>query len=103
VGRKLAQEVITYSVSPHSGTTSSNWPGSSHFRCFMVTLRHATLGRLLWTSNQPDSETCTWQHTRHTRDRHPCPRGIRPAIPPSERLQTHTLDRAVTGTGQEVI
>jgi hypothetical protein len=29
---------------------------------------------LLWTSNKPDAETSTWQHTTHTRDRHPCPR-----------------------------
>ena len=31
------------------------------------------------------------------------PGGFEPAIPPNERLQTHTLDRAVTGTGQEDI
>jgi hypothetical protein len=29
---------------------------------------------LLWTSDQPDAEVCTWQHTTLTRDRHPCPR-----------------------------
>jgi hypothetical protein len=29
---------------------------------------------LLWTSDQPDAETATWQHTTLTRDRHPCPR-----------------------------
>jgi len=27
---------------------------------------------LLWTSDQPDAETCTWQHTTLTRERHPC-------------------------------
>jgi hypothetical protein len=27
---------------------------------------------LLWTSDQPDAETCTWQHTTRTRDRDPC-------------------------------
>jgi hypothetical protein len=26
---------------------------------------------LLWTSDQPDAETSTWQHTTVTRDRHP--------------------------------
>jgi len=30
--------------------------------------------RLLRTSDQPDTETSTWHHTKHTRDRHPCPR-----------------------------
>jgi hypothetical protein len=29
---------------------------------------------LLWTSDQPDAETSTWQHTTHPTDRHPCPR-----------------------------
>jgi hypothetical protein len=28
----------------------------------------------LWTSDQPDAETSTWQHTTLTRDTHPCPR-----------------------------
>jgi hypothetical protein len=28
----------------------------------------------LWTSDQPDAETSTWQHTT---DKHPCPGGIR--------------------------
>jgi hypothetical protein len=29
---------------------------------------------LLWTSDQPDAETSTWQHTTLKRDRHPCSR-----------------------------
>jgi hypothetical protein len=29
---------------------------------------------LLWTGDQPDTETSTWQHTTLTTDRHPCPR-----------------------------
>jgi hypothetical protein len=28
----------------------------------------------LWTSDQPEAETSTLQHTALTRDRHPCPR-----------------------------
>jgi len=28
---------------------------------------------LLWTSDKPVAETCTWQHTTLTTDRHPCP------------------------------
>jgi hypothetical protein len=27
---------------------------------------------VLWTSDQPDAETSTWQHTTLTTDRHPC-------------------------------
>jgi len=29
---------------------------------------------LLWTSDHPDAETSTWQHTTLTRNRYPCPR-----------------------------
>ena len=29
---------------------------------------------LLWTSDQPEAETSTWQHTTLTTDIHPCPR-----------------------------
>jgi len=32
---------------------------------------------LLWTSGQPDADTSIWQHITLTRDRNPCPRGIR--------------------------
>jgi len=28
---------------------------------------------LIWTSDQPDAETCTWQNTTLTRDTHPFP------------------------------
>jgi hypothetical protein len=34
-----------------------------------------SVGRL-WTSDQPDAETSTWQHTTLTTDRHPSPCGI---------------------------
>ena len=33
--------------------------------------------RILWTSDQSVAETCTWQHTTLTTDKHPCPSGIR--------------------------
>jgi hypothetical protein len=29
---------------------------------------------LLWTSDQPDAETSTGQHTTLTKNKHPCPR-----------------------------
>ena len=52
---------------------------------------------LLWTSDQPDAETSTWQQTTLTTDRHPCPRrdsnsqsqqasGLRPSGPCSRYL-----------------
>jgi hypothetical protein len=36
---------------------------------------------LLWTSDQPDAETATWQHAAFTRDRH-MPPAVRGAIDP---------------------
>jgi hypothetical protein len=36
---------------------------------------------LLWTSDQPDEETATWQHTTLTGNRNPCPGGIRTRNP----------------------
>jgi len=46
---------------------------------------------LLWTSDQPDAETSTWQHITH--DIH-APAGFEPTISTSERLQTHALENA---------
>ena len=55
---------------------------------------------LLWTNDQTDAETSTWQHTILTRDRRACPRrDFEPAIPGSERPQTYALDDATTGIG----
>jgi hypothetical protein len=53
--------------------------------------------RILWTSDQPDAETSTWQHTPLTRDRQPCSwRDSIPKSQQSERRQTRTLDCAAT-------
>jgi hypothetical protein len=50
-------------------------PRPPHYRGFTITLRHTPHSVwLLWTSDRPDAETSTWQHTPLTRDRHPCPR-----------------------------
>jgi hypothetical protein len=32
---------------------------------------------LVWSSDQPDAKTSTWQHTTLIREKHPCPGGIR--------------------------
>jgi hypothetical protein len=55
--------------------------------------------RHLWTSDRPDVEICTRQHTTLTTDIHAPPEVLEPAIPASERSQTHALDRAATGIG----
>jgi len=39
---------------------------------------------LLWTSDQPDTETPTWQHNIHQRQTSMSQAGFEPAIPASE-------------------
>jgi hypothetical protein len=43
---------------------------------------------LLWTSDQPDAETSTSEHSTPTRDRHPCPR--RDSNPQSQEASGRT-------------
>ena len=55
--------------------------------------------RRLWTSDQPDAETSIWRHNTRKRETSMPSAGCEPAIPASQRPQTHTLDRAATGIG----
>ena len=48
-------------------------PGPPHCRGFVIELRQATIGKLLWMSDQLVAEASTWQLTT-LRDRHLCPR-----------------------------
>jgi hypothetical protein len=68
--------------------------GPPHCWGFTITLKHITL---LWNSDQPDTETYTWQHTTVTGDRHPRFGGFRTRYPSKRAAQTHALDRAATG------
>ena len=54
---------------------------------------------LLWTCDQPDAETSTWQHTTLTRQTSMLPVVFEPTISVGERPQTYALDGAATGTG----
>ena len=68
-------------------------------QCFAITHNDTphSVG-LLWTSDQPDAGTSTWQHTILTRDKHPYrpPAGFEPTIAGSKLLQTHFVGRAAT-------
>jgi hypothetical protein len=48
---------------------------------------------LLCTSEQPNADISTWQHTTLTRDRPMPPAGFEPTIPGSERSQIHAPPR----------
>jgi len=60
--------------------------------------------RILRTNDQPDTETSAWQHTTLTTDRQTDmpPVELGPAVPATERPQTHALDRAATGISYEI-
>ena len=76
------------------------WARASSFTRF---LNHTdtTLGRTPldeWSARRTDLYLAT--HNTHNRQTSMPPVGFEPAIPASERLQTHALDRAATGTGE---
>jgi hypothetical protein len=78
-------------------TLSGSWPPLAITR-----IGHTHSVRLLWTSDQTEAQTFTWQHKTITRDEYRCPRRVfEPAIPESERPQTYALDRAASGIGMQ--
>jgi hypothetical protein len=60
---------------------------------------------LLWMSDQPHIETCLYltTHNTHKRQTSIPPVVFEPAIPATERLQTHTQDRTATGIGSSYV
>jgi hypothetical protein len=80
------------------GATASSGPRPPHYRGFTITLRHITVGRTPldeWSARRRDLYLTT--HNTHKRQTSRPPAGFEPAIPVSERPETHALDRAVTG------
>jgi hypothetical protein len=71
------------------GATVHRGPRSPSYRSFMITCNDVphSVG-LLWAKDQPDADTCTWQHTKLTRDWHPCHSKIA-ATDPSLEVGTH--------------
>jgi len=61
------------------GATVPTGPGPPHYRRSTITLRHTTLLRLLWMSDQPEAENFTRKSTTVTRERLSClPRVSKP-------------------------
>ena len=81
------------------------WAMASSFTRFLDhTQRRITVGRtLLWTSDQLVAETSTWQHKTLTTNIHASPVVFEPTISAGERPQTYALDRAATGTGNNMV
>jgi hypothetical protein len=79
-------------------------PRRPHYRGFMFTLRHTTVGRTPmdeWSARRRDLYL-TAQNSHKKQTSMP-PVGFKPAIPASERPQTDALDVAATGTGTSSI
>jgi hypothetical protein len=72
-------------------------PGTPHYRGFTITLRYTTLGRapLDERSAQRRSLYLT-THNTHKEQAYMLPAGFAPAVPASDRPQTHSVDRAAT-------
>jgi hypothetical protein len=62
--------LVPISCPPSPQYNNPSWAGS-HYRGFTITFRPTSFGKLLWSSDRPDVEDSTWQHTTLTRDRHP--------------------------------
>ena len=74
--------------------------GPLHCRGFVITLRRTILSRTPldeWSARRRGLYLTT--HNTHNRQTSMPTARFEPAIPASERTQTHALDRAATGTG----
>jgi len=63
----------------------------------LITIIHTHSVGLLWTRDQPDAETSTWQYNTHKRQISMHLAGFDSTFPANERPQTNALDRAATG------
>jgi hypothetical protein len=86
------------------GPTVPRRPRPPHFSRFRdhTHLRHTTVGRtplVEWPARRRDLYLTT--HNTHKRQTSVPPVGFEPTIPASERLQTHSLDRAAIGISSD--
>ena len=85
------------------GTTARNGPRSPHYSGFTITLRHTTLGR-----TPPEQVISLKQkplpdNTQHSKQTSMTQAEFEPAIPASERPQTHALNSAATGVQVNIL
>ena len=78
---------------------SPRGPRPPHYRGFMITLRHTTLGKTPLDERSARRTDLT-THNTHKRQTSMPPPGFEPTTPASERPKTHALDSAGTGIGQ---
>ena len=96
-----------FSQVPHIGTrliflrdtTAPMGPGSPQFRCFTITLRHTTLGRIPLDESARCRNLYLTKYNTHKKEIFRHPAGFKPAVSASERPQTHALVWAATRIG----
>ena len=77
------------------GVTAQSGLGPSHYPGFMITLRHTTFCRTpLDRRSARRGDLYFTTHNTHKRQTSRHPMGFEPAIPVSDRPQTHALHRA---------
>jgi hypothetical protein len=89
--------VCTYLWIFSYGATAPSGPRTPRYRGFTITHTHTHTHHsngLIWTSDQPVEATSTRRQTTLARKIYS---RFEPAIPTSERPQTHALDRVDTG------
>jgi len=82
----------------YHGAMVPSRPRPAHYRGFMITLIHTTLGRTPlgeWLARP--SDICLTAHNTHKRQTSMPAAGFEPAIPTSERPHTHAVDPAPLG------
>ena len=104
--RRIAvSRAIIPPTSPPHGTTAPSGAGPPHYRGFTIILKthHTRLdssGRVISPTQRPIPDKT--QHSQEPDTSMPTA-GFEPAIPGSERPQTHNLDSAATGIGMSDI
>ena len=86
------------SLPPRMTQQPPSGPGPPHYRGYMITLRHTTLDRT--PLDQLSARRRNLYLNSHNTDKRRTfmpPAEFEPAIPTSERPQTHTLERAASG------
>jgi hypothetical protein len=84
------------------GAIVSRGPGTLRYRGFTITLRQTTLDRTpLCELSVRRRGLYLTKNNNHKRQKSVFPAGFEPTVPASKQPQTHALDRAATGTGDD--
>jgi hypothetical protein len=92
-------KVVSFRVSHPNITQKITYGPGPHYRGFAITIRHTTLRGTSLDEINLTQRPVRYNTNTHKRQILTSPAGFKPAIPASERPQTHDLDSKVTSTG----